>query len=48
MSISMHIQNLDKFYRRVLKILSKNEKMMKDKQTDGQTDERMTDNPNPI
>ena len=25
MSISMHIQNLDKFYKRVLKILSRNE-----------------------
>ena len=40
------MHNLDKFYKRVLKILSGNEIM-----TDGQTDEGkdgMTDKPNPI
>ena len=36
MSISMHIQNLDKFYKRVLKILSGNEKIMTDEWTNGQ------------
>ena len=41
-SISMHIQNLFKFYKVVLKILSGNEMM-----TDGRND-RMTDNPNLI
>ena len=40
MSISMHIQNLDKLYKSVLKILSRN-KIMTDGRTDG-----MTDNPN--
>ena len=40
MSISMHIQNLDKLNKRVLKILSGNEIM-----TDVQTDNGMTDNP---
>ena len=43
MPISMHIQNLDKIYKRVLKILSGNKKNM----TDGQTN-RITDNQNPI
>ena len=43
-SISMHIQNLDKFYKRFLKILSGNKIMTDGRQrTDG-----MTDNPNPI
>ena len=37
MSISMHIQNLDKFYKRFLKILSSNEIMM-DGQMNGQKD----------
>ena len=36
MSISMHIQNLDKFYKKFLKILSGNEIM-----TDGQMNGRM-------
>ena len=40
--ISMHIQNLGKFYKVVLKILSGNE-MMTDAWNDG-----MTDNPNLI
>ena len=40
MSISMHIENLDKFYKRVLKILSENEKIMTDERTDGRTKER--------
>ena len=43
MSLSMHIQNLDKFYKRVLKILRGNEKDMTDERTN-----RMTDRPNPI
>ena len=42
-SIPMHTQNLVKFYQFVLKILSGNEIMM-----DGQTDSKMTDNPNPV
>ena len=45
-SILMHIQNLVKFYKVVLKILSGNEMM-----TDGQNDrlnDGMTDNPNLI
>ena len=51
MSISMHLQNVDKFYRRVLKILSGHEKIMMDERMNKGTDERMdgmTDNPNPI
>ena len=40
MSISMHIQNLDKFDKIVLKILSGNEKIMMDEQTNKRTDER--------
>ena len=47
MSISMHIQYLDKFYKIVLKILSGNEKIMTDKRANKRTD-GMTDNPNPI
>ena len=34
----MHIQNLDKFYKRVLKILSGNEKIMMDEGTDERND----------
>ena len=45
-SISMHIQNLGKFYKVVLKLLSGNE-MMTDGQNDRRNDE-MTDNPNLI
>ena len=41
MPISMQIQNLDKFYKRVLKILSGNEKIM----TGGH---KRSDNPNPL
>ena len=41
MSISMHIQDLDKFYIRFLKILSSNE-IMTDGQMNGRTD-GMTD-----
>ena len=37
MSISMHIQNLDKFYIRFLKILSSNE-IMTEGQMNGRTD----------
>ena len=44
MSILMHIQNLDKFYKRDLKILSGNEKIM----TDKQMDDGMTGNQNAI
>ena len=39
MSIAMHIQNLLKFYIRVLKILSRNETMT-DERMDEQTDEQ--------
>ena len=46
MSISMLSQNLDKFYKVVLKILSGNE-MMTDRQNDRRND-GMTDNPNLI
>ena len=45
-SISMHIQNLVKFYKVVLKILSGNE-MMTDGGNVGRND-GMTDNPNLI
>ena len=38
MLISMHIQNLDKIYKRVLKILSGNKKNMTNEQTDEQND----------
>ena len=49
MSISMHIQNLDKAYKKVLKILSGNEKVMRNKQKDlSVVTNGMTDNPNPI
>ena len=44
---SMHIQNLDKFCKRVLEILSANTKYMTNERTDEQTD-GMTDNPNTI
>ena len=40
MSISMHIQNLDKFYKRVLKILSGNKKIMTKEKTEGKTNRR--------
>ena len=36
----MHLQNLDEFYERVLKILSGNKKIMTDERTDGRTNER--------
>ena len=42
MSIKMHIQNLIRFYKVFLKILSGN-KIMTERQND-----RLTDNPNPI
>ena len=35
---SRHIQNLDKFFKRVLKILSGREKNMMDERMDGQND----------
>ena len=39
----MHIQNLDKFFKRVLKILSENENIMTDERTN-----KRNDNLNPI
>ena len=48
MSISMHIQNLDKFNKRVQDIERKqNYDGRTNQRTDGMTD-GMTDNPNPI
>ena len=47
----MLIQNLDKFYKRVLEILSGNENNMTNEQTDGRTAERTdgrTGNTTPI
>ena len=35
---SRHIQNLDKFFKRVLKILSRREKNMMDERMDGRND----------
>ena len=34
----MHIQNLDKFFKRVLKILSENENIMTDERTNRRND----------
>ena len=53
MSIPMYLQNLDTFHKKVLKILSRNEKILTDARTNEQTKERtheqgMTHNPNLI
>ena len=47
MSISMHIQNLDKFYKKGSKDIERKRKIMKEGRTNERTD-KMTDNPNPI